>query len=143
MALRWVVIVVILIALPGCQNNSESDATAKAEAYLHAAAGSAPDRGWSLLLPADRERIYGDRDAYLAQAQESEWDAFSWEYIHSRCDDGVCAVWLAVPSREAIPDVLASGPVFYREDHTTEGANAVVHVMQRGPFDDGVSVPVH
>lgn len=137
---RWVGIALILVALPGCQNNSESDAAAKVERYLYAAAGNAPDRGWSLLLPADREQVYGDRDAYLAEAEASDWEVFSWEYVDAHCDDGVCAVWFHVPSRGAIPDVLARGPVLYREQGVPEGANVWMMVTQRGPFGDGVTV---
>lgn len=41
----------------------------------------------------------------------------------------------------AIPEVLARGPVLYKEDHVPEGANAIVHVNLRDPFNRGIAMP--
>lgn len=137
-------VITLLVVLAGCQmsvGTAPPGASGHVEAYLAAAQDPDGDRGWSLLAGGDRGRIFGSLHEYLALADASSWEAFTWRLVDEHCDDNVCAVWIAVPSADVIPEVLARGPILYKEDHVPEGANAVVHVNLRDPFNRGIAMP--
>jgi len=130
----------LTLGLAGCVSNDEAAAAAKAEAYLAAVGGGAADRGWSFLLPGERDSVFADEKTYRAQAESSDWDDFTWEVVEAQCDDGACTVWLAIPQAEALPAVLTEGAIRYRNDGVPAGANASLVVLQRGLLGDGVSL---
>lgn len=132
----------VAVALVACQGTvGDGGASGMVESYLTAASSEDGDRGWAMLAGGDRDRVFGTVVGYLDEADASDWDGFDWSVIDEKCDDGVCVVWIAVPSEDAIPEVLARGPILFKQDHVPEGANAVVHVNLRDPFNRGIAMP--
>ena len=129
----------LVFSLGACR---ESDVTSIRDVvtFLGAASSGSGDAGWSLRSAGEREDVYGSRDEYIELVRASDWSRFSWSVIDEHCDDGVCTVWLHVPDRAAIPEVLRP-MLHYSTDGAAPGSNAVVESVTRWPFDSGIVFP--
>jgi hypothetical protein len=72
----FAVLAFVALSLPGCLGSLPET---RMEAYLSAAAGARPDRGWSFLDDLVRERGYGnDQSRYTREAAAADWVEFRW-----------------------------------------------------------------
>ena len=82
---------VVAMAVAGCSADAVDEPPVPDElvqAFLAAAAGGAPDRGWSQLHPMTRASMFGnDREAYIALAEVGPWDEFAWKITNVVPDD--------------------------------------------------------
>lgn len=109
--MRWLAIAVAAALLGGCYPTHRvfrSGTQAMVETYLDAAAGGAPDRGWSLLDPSLRLEAFNDDEAaYRRLAEDSDWNQFAWAVTETVPDE---------PSWQnaylAVPDGPSSVPQF-------------------------------
>jgi hypothetical protein len=128
-------VLMLAVALVGCRvADPESDATARADAYL-TALRSAPDHGWSLLLNGGE--AYGGRDAYLAELDGLELGSVAGSAVDARCDDGVCEVWYLLDG-DGVGSRAFIGAVMLTDPKPVLGSNAIISVVQRAPWDTGI-----
>ncbi len=74
--------------VPGQERVDEALASRYVTAYLTAAAGRLPDRGWSLLHPDVRAITFGDdAAAYRAAVLQGTWSGFTFRLRHVERDD--------------------------------------------------------
>jgi hypothetical protein len=79
--------------------------TSTLDAYLRAAAGADPDRGWQYVAAGDYD---GDKAAYIRDAEAADWSALRWSaprVLHEV--DGFFAAQVTLDSSAAsVPDFL-------------------------------------
>jgi hypothetical protein len=120
---------VCLLALLGCtaiggdlpRPGTPQEAEAIATAWLAAVESGAPDRGWSLLHPLSRQRLYeNDSARYVAEVEAIKWDEFHWRLEPPAVLDGNYQVRVAIEGNDAPTELLAKG-----------------HLIQSFPSEDG------
>lgn len=124
-------LLLMLAILSGCDRFGEpadpdhagtpAEAEDIARAWLAAVSDDSGDRGWSLLHPITRERLYGDNaDRYEADVASVDWRQFQWELVRPAVWDGNYMLVISLPGGTAPAADLADG-----------------HLMQPIPFDSG------
>ncbi len=103
-----------VLGLAACSDLPRPGTTAEAEviasSWLEAVAGSAPDRGWELLHPLTRQRLFeGDPTRYLTMVQAIEWRDFRWQIEHPTVLDGNYRVSLLLLGDPSPARLLADG----------------------------------
>jgi hypothetical protein len=100
-----VLLVLVALLLAGCYGP-----TSTFDAYLRAAAGGEPDRGWHYLADG---AYGGDEAAYLRDAAAADWSRFRWSNatIFSETD-GFFAVQVDLQSpADSVPDFLIAAHI--------------------------------
>lgn len=108
---RALVLLWAIIWLSGCTGGGPAG---QLNAYLEAAAGAEPDRGWQHLSEATREVGYGnDEEQYIRDAAAADWSAFQWSpAVVAWEDDGFSRVELDLLSGPAsVPAFLLANRV--------------------------------
>lgn len=108
--------VAVLTCLGGCvfgppgQVGTNRDAERLVDEWLRQMADpNVEDRGWALLHPLTRNRLFGsDVDRYVATVDAADWTDFSWriEPQLTGWDDGLYSVKVDLLSRESVPSFL-------------------------------------
>ena len=88
------------VVLAGCYGP-----TSALDAYLRAAAGADPDRGWQYVAAGD---YAGDKAAYIRDAEAADWNSLRWSDPRVLQEvDGFFEAQVTLDSAEAsVPDFL-------------------------------------
>lgn len=111
----------LFLVTAGCAESlRHQDAEGLARQFLRSVSAGGGDRGWSLLLPVTQQTTFGgDRDAYLAMAESTDWGTFTWSIATTeRAERDTYAVELDVGTSE-VPHVIALLSDFEDTDHPT------------------------
>ncbi len=134
----WLVALALFIGCEGAEPDQRARAEELVRAYLGAVRGEADDRGWSLLLEETRATTFGnDKSAYVASAQEADWDDLDWEVGRVVRDEPFTyQVSLQLATGSELPSLVAKvtdfesspfppGPSFVVRFHPTFGGDGI------------------
>lgn len=86
------------------------DAEALADSWLRSVSGQTQDRGWTLLHPLSRSRLYSDNATkYVVDAAAIDWTGFRWHIEPSTYRDGNYQVTIVLEGNRDPAQELADG----------------------------------
>lgn len=133
--------VAMLVVLGGCNSFAEpidpehagspEEAQAIALDWLAQVSGERADRGWSLLHPLARERLYENNvDRYVTDAEAIDWDEFEWSVSRPPVWDGNYMLLVSLSGSTAPAQELADGHLvqLIQSGGTSPGASITVRI---------------